>query len=406
MDKIKVKNPMVEMNGDEMTRIIWDMIKEQIVLPNLDLELKSYDLGIEKRDETDDRITVDAAHAIREYKVGVKCATITPDADRVDEYHLKKQWKSPNGTIRNILKGTIFRKPIIVKNIKPYVRSWKKPIVIGRHAYGDLYRSQEFRIPGPGSTTMTYTPHGGDDPVTSDLFQFEGPGILMGMHNTDESIRTFANNSITYAIFEKMDLWHSVKDTISKTYHTRFKEIFQEEVDRRQAELDAAGITYRYLLIDDAVAQAMKNQGGFVWALRNYDGDVMSDMVAAGFGSLGMMTSVLVSPDGAFEFEAAHGTVKRHYYEHLKGNVTSTNSVASMFAWTGAIKKRGEMDGSEDVVTFGEKWEAAVIELIQEGTLTKDLTWLVDPPIEKYETTQSFIEKVAHRLVEKLTSKR
>jgi len=399
MGKIRVRNPIVEMNGDEMTRIIWDLIKREIVLPHLEIDLKEYDLGLERRDATDDQITVDAANAIREFKVGVKCATITPDADRVAEYDLKRQWKSPNGTIRNILNGTIFRKPIIVKNILPWVRAWKRPIVVGRHAYGDLYRNEELRVPEAGRTRLVFTPDApGSKVVERDLFAFDGPGIFMGMHNKDESIRSFANDCITYAVGEKMELWHSVKDTISKTYHKRFKEIFAEEAERRRGELEQAGVTYRYLLIDDAVAQSVKSEGGFVWALRNYDGDVLSDFVAAGFGSLGMMTSVLVSPTGAFEYEAAHGTVKRHYYEHKKGNATSTNSVASMFAWTGALRKRGELDGTPSVCRFAEAWERSVIDLIEGGVMTKDLTALVDPPASRYETTEGFIEKVAKRL--------
>ncbi|MDX9722363.1 MAG: NADP-dependent isocitrate dehydrogenase [Myxococcota bacterium] len=396
MSKITVKTPLVEMNGDEMTRIIWDLIKEKIVKRYLEIDLREYDLHVQNRDRTDDQVTIDAAHAIREFKVGVKCATITPDADRVEEYKLKKAWRSPNGTIRNILNGTIFRKPITVNNIHPYVRSWKKPIVIGRHAYGDLYRSVELRIDGPASTSVVSTHDGKSQSVPA--FDFAGPGIFMGIHNTDESIRSFAQSSIAYAASEKMDLWFSVKDTISKTYHARFKDIFQEEVDAAADTFAAAGISYRYLLIDDAVAQAIKHPGGFVWALSNYDGDVMSDLIAAGFGSLGMMTSVLVSPSGAFEYEAAHGTVKRHYYQHLEGKATSTNSVASMFAWTGALRKRGELDATPELVKFAETWERAVLSLIEEGVVTKDLTALIDPPSANFESTQSFIDKVSDRL--------
>ncbi len=342
MAKIKVKTPLVELDGDEMTRIIWAMIKEKLILPFLDVDLKYYDLGVQKRDETDDRITTESAHAIKQYGVGVKCATITPDAERVTEYKLKKAWPSPNGQIRSILDGTVFRKPILVKNITPAVRSWKKPIILGRHAYGDLYRGVELMVDQPGKVEIVYTPATGAERRLL-VHDFKGPGVVMGIHNLEKSIRSFARACITYALSEKMDLWFSVKDTISKTYHAYFKDIFAAETQARKAELEKAGIGYRYMLIDDAAAQAMKHEGGFLWALSNYDGDVFSDVVASGFGSLGMMTSVLVSPDGKFEFEAAHGTVRRHYYEHLKGHPTSTNSVASIFAWTGGIKKRGRV---------------------------------------------------------------
>ncbi|HOX23026.1 MAG TPA: NADP-dependent isocitrate dehydrogenase [Elusimicrobiales bacterium] len=398
MAKIKVKTPLVEMDGDEMTRIIWAMIKEKLILPYLDIDLKYYDLGVTKRDETDDKITVEAAAAIKEYGVGVKCATITPDEDRVKEYKLKKAWPSPNGQIRSYLDGTVFRKPITVKNIAPAVRSWKKPIIIGRHAYGDLYKSMELVVPGPGKAEICFVPNDGGAEMRATIHDFKGPGIVMGIHNTDKSIISFARACINYAISEKVDLWFAVKDTISKKYHARFKTIFAEEVSKRQADLDKAGIKYRYFLIDDAVAQIMKHEGGVLWAMRNYDGDVFSDMVAAGFGSLGMMTSVLVSPDGKFEFEAAHGTVKRHYYEHLKGNTTSTNSVASIFAWTGAIKKRGELDGSKDVTAFGDKLEKAVLSCIEEGIVTKDLVPLMTPQPKKFETTEGFIDAVAKKL--------
>jgi len=398
MQKIKVKTPLVEMDGDEMTRIIWAMIKEKLILPYLDIDLKYYDLAVTKRDETDDKITLDAAEAIKKYGVGVKCATITPDEARVKEYKLKKAWPSPNGQIRSALDGTVFRKPIMVKNITPAVRSWKKPIIIGRHAYGDLYKGAEMVVPGPGKAEIVFTPADGKEAVHTPVMNFKGPGVLMCIHNTDKSIRSFAQACIAYALSEKINLWFSAKDTISKKYHSRFKAIFTEEINKRMDDLTKAGIAYRYLLVDDAVAQIMKHEGGVLWALRNYDGDVFSDMIAAGFGSLGMMTSVLVSPDGKFEYEAAHGTVKRHYYEHLKGNPTSTNSVASIFAWTGAIKKRGELDGTPEVVKFGEKLEKAVIGCIESGIVTKDLIPLMDVKPEKYQNTQEFIDQVAKRL--------
>jgi isocitrate dehydrogenase len=385
------------MDGDEMTRIIWAMIKEKLILPYLDVDLKYYDLGVTKRDQTDDKITTDAGNAIKEYGVGVKCATITPDKDRITEYKLKKAWPSPNGQIRSILDGTVFRKPILVKNIAPAVRNWKKPISIGRHAYGDLYKGVEMVIPGAGKVEMLYTPVNGKEERVI-LHEFKGSGIVMGMHNTDKSIRSFAKACINYAVSEKIDLWFSAKDTISKKYDAHFKDVFAAEIEANKAQLEKAGIKYRYLLIDDAVAQIMKNEGGMLWAVKNYDGDVMSDMVAAGFGSLGMMTSVLVSPDGKFEFEAAHGTVKRHYYEHLKGNPTSTNSVASIFAWTGGIKKRGELDNTPEVTYFGEKIEKAVIDCIEAGIVTKDLVPLMDPKPTVHQTTEQFIDAVAAKL--------
>lgn len=398
MSKIKVKNPIVELDGDEMTRIIWASIKEKLILPYLDVNLDYYDLGLPKRDETDDAITVEAAHAIQKHRVGVKCATITPDADRVHEYKLKKAWPSPNGTLRAILDGTVFRKPITVKNIEPAVRSWKKPIMIGRHAYGDIYKSHDFVVPGPGHVDLVYTPTSGE-PVKLSVHTFKkGGGVVMGMHNTDASIISFAQACIAYALSEKVDLWFAAKDTISKKYHGRFKELFGLEVAKHEAEFKAAGISYRYMLIDDAVAQIMKHEGGMLWACTNYDGDVFSDMIASGFGSLGMMESVLVSPDGCFEYEAAHGTVRRHYYEHLKGNPTSTNSVASIFAWTGAIRKRGELDGTPEVMAFADKLERAVISLIEEGVVTKDLVNLVVPAAKGYENTEGFLNQVAKRL--------
>ncbi len=395
--KIKVDRPIVELDGDEMTRVIWAMIKEKLILPHLDVQLEYYDLGVMERDRTDDQVTVAAARAIAKHGVGVKCATITPDAERVGEYGLKKAWPSPNGTIRSILDGTVFRQPIVVKNIKPAVRSWQKPIVIGRHAYGDLYKAVDFVVPGAGLAELVYTPDAGPE-IRQTVHRFAGPGVVMGMHNTDESIASFARACFTYALSEKLELWFAAKDTISKKYHARFKDLFATEASKHAPEMAAAGISYRYMLIDDAVAQVMKHPGGILWACTNYDGDVFSDMVASGFGSLGMMTSVLVSPGGAFEYEAAHGTVRRHYYEHRKGNPTSTNSVASIFAWSGAIRKRGELDSSRAVVDFATRLEASVLGAIEDGIVTKDLVSLVEPRPTSYESTASFIDKAAARL--------
>jgi isocitrate dehydrogenase len=397
MAKIHVHTPIVELDGDEMTRIIWAMIKEKLILPFLDVTLEYYDLGIATRDQTDDRITTDAARAIQRHGVGVKCATITPDAERVTEYRLKKAWPSPNGQIRSILDGTVFRKPILARNITPAVRSWQRPIVIGRHAYGDLYRGVELAVDRPGTVELVYTPTGGEA-LRLLVHDFKAPGVVMGIHNLERSIRSFARSCIQYALSEKLDLWFSMKDTISKTYHACFKEIFAAEIAAHREEFERCGIGYRYMLIDDAAAQAMKHPGGFLWALSNYDGDVFSDVVASGFGSLGMMTSVLVSPAGQFEFEAAHGTVRRHYYEHLKGNATSTNSVASIFAWTGGIKKRGELDGTPAVSRFGERLEEAVIGCIESGIVTKDLLPLITPRPHSHQSTEGFIDAVADRL--------
>jgi isocitrate dehydrogenase len=395
--KIRVKRPIVEMDGDEMTRVIWALVKEKLILPFLDVGLKYYDLGLANRDRTDDRVTTEAALATREYGVAVKCATITPDADRVAEYQLKRPWPSPNGTIRSILDGTVFRKPIMARNISPAVRSWKKPIIIGRHAYGDFYKGAEGSVDAPGKVELVYTSNKGEERRTL-IHEFSGPGVVMGVYNLEKSIRSFARSCITYALSEKMELWFSMKDTISKTYHACFRDIFAEEVAMRREELESAGVAYRYFLIDDAAAQMMKQEGNILWALSNYDGDVFSDVVAAGFGSLGMMTSVLVSPEGKFEFEAAHGTVRRHYYEHFKGNPTSTNSVASIFAWTGAIKKRGELDGTPEVTAFGERIEKAVIDCIEIGIATKDLLPLMDPRPAGFQTTLGFIDAVVARL--------
>jgi isocitrate dehydrogenase len=399
---IRVKNPIVEMDGDEMARVIWHMIKEKLITPFLEVDFRYFDLGIKRRDETDDRITVAAANAIKETGVGVKCATITPNAARVREYGLKQQWKSPNGTIRSILDGTVFRKPITIKNIPPAVRFWKKPIVIGRHAYGDIYKCTEFVVEVPGTVDLVFTPADGGEKKAVKVHDFAGRGVVMGMHNTESSIRSFARACINYALGEKIDLWFGAKDTISKQYHGFFRDIFAEEADGAKEKFEEAGIRYRYLLIDDAVAQVMKSEGGMLWACMNYDGDVMSDMVATGFGSLGLMTSVLVSPDGKYEFEAAHGTVVRHYYEHLKGNPTSTNSVASIFAWTGALAKRGEIDNTPDVVNFARTLERAVIETVEGGIMTKDLMLIAEPKVSKYAHTEEFIDAVAGRLKKKI----
>jgi isocitrate dehydrogenase len=395
---IKVKNPLVELDGDEMARVIWHMIKEKLVRPFLELEIRYYDLGIKQRDETEDRVTVEAAHAIREAGVGVKCATITPNAARVKEYGLKQQWKSPNGTIRAILDGTVFRKPIIMRNIPPAVRNWKQPIMIGRHAYGDIYKCAEFVLDGPGTAELVFTPKDGGERRVLKIHDFNGRGVVMGMHNTEQSIRSFAKACINYALGEKIDLWFGAKDTISKQYHGFFRDVFAEEAEKVKGEFQKAGIRYRYLLIDDAVAQVIKSEGGMLWACMNYDGDVMSDMVATGFGSLGLMTSVLVSPDGTYEFEAAHGTVVRHYYEHLKGNPTSTNSVASIFAWTGALARRGELDNTPEVINFAHTLEKAVVETVEGGIVTKDLMLIAEPKVAQYALTEEFIDAVAERL--------
>ena len=403
-NKIPVKNPIVEMNGDEMTRIIWQLIKDKIINTFLDIDLKYYDLGMKHRDSTDDQVTIDAANAINEFGVGVKCATITPNAARVKEYDLKQMWKSPNATIRSILDGTVFRKPIIARNIPPMVRSWKKPIIIGRHAYGDIYKSTEIIVDGPGTAELVYTPTGGGEKKVLRIHDFKGAGVIMGIHNTEPSIRSFAKACIQYALSEKVDLWFGAKDTISKKYHGFFRDIFAEEVEKVKDSLQKASITYRYMLIDDAVAQVMKSEGGMLWACMNYDGDVMSDMIASGFGSLGLMTSVLVSPEGKFEFEAAHGTVMRHYYEHLKGNPTSTNSVASIFAWTGAIAKRGELDNTPDVVKFAETVEQTVISTVESGIMTKDLMLIAEPKVTKHAETEEFIDAVVDRLKPQLRS--
>lgn len=378
MEKIQMTTPLVEMDGDEMTRILWKMIKDELLLPFIDLKTEYYDLGLEHRNETNDQVTVDSANATKKYGVAVKCATITPNAARMTEYNLKEMWKSPNGTIRAMLDGTVFRTPIVVKGIEPCVRNWKKPITIARHAYGDVYKNAEMRIPGPGKAELVYTAEDGTE--TRELIHnFTGAGVIQGMHNLDNSIESFARSCFEYALSTKQDLWFASKDTISKKYDHRFKDIFQEIFDAEYKEKFAeAGITYFYTLIDDAVARIMKAEGGFIWACKNYDGDVMSDMVSTAFGSLAMMTSVLVSPDGKYEYEAAHGTVTRHYYKYLKGEETSTNPMATIFAWSGALRKRGEMDGLEDLVVFADNLEAACFDTLNAGIVTKDLVNLME----------------------------
>jgi len=403
-EKIKVKNTIVEIDGDEMTRVMWKMVKDKLLLPYLDMKPEYYDLGLKKRDETNDQITIEAANAIKKHGVGVKCATITPNKDRIKEYNLKKEWPSPNGTIRAILDGTVFRSPILTKNIMPGVRNWKKPIQIGRHAYGDVYKNQEIRVPGPGKGELTFTPADGGQPIKLTIQEFKGPGILQGIHNTDKSINSFAKACFTYALDQKVDLWFATKDTISKTYDARFRQIFQEEFENNwKKKYEDAGIEYFFTLIDDAVARIMKSEGGMLWACKNYDGDVMSDMLGSAYGSLAMMTSVLVSPEGFFEYEAAHGTVQKHYYKYLKGEKTSSNPMALIFAWTGALKKRGELDNTPDVVEFAKKLEEASIETVEGGIMTGDLMKVATPnPKNKQVYTEEFIDAIADRLKKKL----
>ena len=374
--KIKMTVPIVEMDGDEMTRILWKMIKEELIHPFVELNTEYYDLGLANRDATDDRITVDAANAIKKYHVGVKCATITPNAQRMEEYHLRKMWKSPNGTIRGILDGTVFRTPILCGKIKPYIPGWTRPITVARHSFGDLYKDTEFRIPGPGRAELLFT--GADGTVMREtVYDFEGPGVLQGCFNKDSSIESFARACFEYALSAGQDLWFSAKDTIMKKYDAVFKDAFQTLYDTEyKPRFAEKGITYSYTLIDDAVARIVRSEGGIVWALKNYDGDVMSDMVSTAFGSLAMMTSVLVTADGNFEFEAAHGTVTRHYYRYLQGETTSTNPVATIFAWSGALKKRGELDGNAELVSFAERLEKATLDTINAGTMTRDLASL------------------------------
>lgn len=398
MEKIKMTTPLVEMDGDEMTRILWKMIKEDLILPFVDLKTEYYDLGLEHRNETNDQVTVDSANATKKYKVAVKCATITPNASRVKEYDLKEMWKSPNGTIRAILDGTVFRAPIVVKGIEPCVKNWKKPITIARHAYGDVYKGTEMKIPGKGKVELVYTAEDGTQ--TKELVhEFKDAGIVQGMHNLNGSIASFARSCFNYALDVKQDLWFATKDTISKKYDHTFKDIFQDIFDAEYKEkFDETGITYFYTLIDDAVARVMKSEGGYIWACKNYDGDVMSDMISSAFGSLAMMTSVLVSPDGYYEYEAAHGTVQRHYYKHLKGEETSTNSVATIFAWSGALRKRGELDGNKELMEFAERLEKATIDTIEAGEMTKDLALITTLENPKVLNSEEFIKAIASRL--------
>ena len=378
MDRIQMKTPLVEMDGDEMTRVLWAEIKKLLICPFVDLKTEYYDLGLKERDATEDRVTADSARATLKYGVAVKCATITPNAQRVEEYHLKQMWKSPNGTIRAMLDGTVFRSPILVNGVHPTVRTWEKPITIARHAYGDIYRNTEMAVPGRGKAELVFTGEDGKE-IRQPVFDFMGPGVLQGMHNLDSSITSFAHACFRYALSVKQDLWFSTKDTISKTYDHRFKDIFADLYEREYREaFEKAGITYFYTLIDDAVARVIRSKGGFIWACKNYDGDVMSDMIATAFGSLAMMTSVLVSPNGQFEYEAAHGTVTRHYYRYLKGEETSTNPVATIFAWSGALRKRGEMDGLAELQAFADRLEKATLDTINSGTMTKDLALLYE----------------------------
>ncbi len=398
MEKIQMTTPLVEMDGDEMTRILWSMIKDELLLPFIDLKTEYYDLGLEHRNETDDQVTADSANATKKYGVAVKCATITPNAARMDEYHLKEMWKSPNGTIRAMLDGTVFRAPIIVKGIEPCVKNWKKPITIARHAYGDVYKATEMKIPGAGRAELVYTAEDGSE-VRELIHNFTGAGVVQGQHNLEPSIESFARSCFTYALDVKQDLWFATKDTISKKYDHTFKDIFQEIFDAEYKNaFEKAGITYFYTLIDDAVARVMKSEGGYIWACKNYDGDVMSDMVSSAFGSLAMMTSVLVSPQGYYEYEAAHGTVQRHYYRHLEGEETSTNSVATIFAWSGALRKRGEMDGNERLSDFADKLEKACIQTIEEGKMTKDLALITSIENPVVLNSQEFIRAIRSTL--------
>ena len=396
--KIRMKTPLVEMDGDEMTRVLWAMIKEKLIEPYVELRTEYFDLGLTNRDDTNDGVTVEAANAIKKYGVGVKCATITPNAQRVSEYNLKEMWKSPNGTIRSILDGTVFREPIMVDNIKPYVRTWEESIIIARHAYGDVYSAVEMQIDGPGTAELVFTSETGER-KSRVIKGFNGKGIIQGMHNTEESISHFAHSCFRYALDRKRDLWFATKDTISKTYDHRFKDIFEEIYESEYRELfEAAGIEYFYTLIDDIVARIISGRGGMVWACKNYDGDVMSDLVARAFGSLSMMTSVLVSPEGCYEYEAAHGTVTRHYYKHLKGEKTSTNSMATIFAWSGALHKRGELDGNDALIAFAEMLEEASRETIESGIMTGDMAILCDSPDVRVADAEELLDEIAKRL--------
>jgi isocitrate dehydrogenase len=394
--KIETKNVIVEMDGDEMTRVMWAMIKEKLLVPYIDVKTEYYDLGLKKRDETADRVTIEAAEAIKKHGVGVKCATITPDKKRIKEYNLKQEWRSPNGTIRELLDGTVFRRPILVNNIKPAVRTWKKPIIVGRHAYGDVYRNTEFKVPGPGKAELLYTDDSGKELFRGTIQEFrKGGGVIQGIYNADSSILSFARSCMEHALDQKVDLWFGAKDTISKIYDGNFRNIFSETFDKEYKERFAkAGIQFNFTLIDDTVARIMKSEGGMLWACKNYDGDVMSDMVASAFGSLAMMTSVLVSPNGWIEYEAAHGTVQKHYYRHLKGEKTSSNCMATLFAWTGAIRKRGELDGTGDVAAFADALEKAALATVENGIMTGDLAKLADPAARKVCSTVEFIEEI------------
>lgn len=398
MRKIKMTTPLVEMNGDEMTRVIWNIVKEELLNPFIDLKTEYYDLGIEHRNSTNDEVTVQAAEAIKKYGVGVKCATITPNADRIKEYNLKEMWKSPNGTIRAILDGTVFRKPIIVNSIKPFVKTWEEPITIARHAYGDIYKNVEMKIQHKGKVELVFTDENGKEEREL-IHDFKGSGVVMGMHNTNKSIESFARSCFNFALDSNQDLWFASKDTISKKYDHTFKDIFNDIFENEYKEkFNELNIEYFYTLIDDAVARVIKSKGGFIWACKNYDGDVMSDMVATAFGSLAMMTSVLVSPDGYYEYEAAHGTVQRHYYKHLKGEETSTNSMATIFAWTGALRKRGELDCNKELIEFVDRLEKASIQTIEEGVMTRDLALLTDLKEITSVNTHEFIKEIRKRL--------
>ena len=394
MAKIQMTTPLVEMDGDEMTRILWQMIKDELLLPYIDLKTEYYDLGLKYRNETNDQVTFDSAEATKKYGVAVKCATITPNAARMTEYDLKEMWKSPNGTIRAALDGTVFRAPIQVKGINPCVKNWEKPITLARHAYGDVYKNTEIKVPGKGKAELVFTAEDGTE-IREVIHEFDGPGVLQGIHNTDKSITSFAKACFSYALDTKQDLWFATKDTISKKYDHTFKDIFAEVYENEYKEkFEAAGLEYFYTLIDDAVARVMKTKGGFIWACKNYDGDVMSDMVSSACGSLAMMTSVLVSPDGVYEYEAAHGTVQRHYYKHLKGEETSTNSVATIFAWTGALRKRGEMDGNKELMEFADKLEKATLKTIEDGKMTKDLALITELTDVTVLNSQDFIKAI------------
>ena len=404
MDKIKMTTPLVEMDGDEMTRILWKMIKDELLLPFIDLNTEYYDLGLEHRNATNDQVTIDSAEATKKYGVAVKCATITPNAARMKEYDLKEMWKSPNGTIRAILDGTVFRAPIIVKGIEPYVRSWKKPITVARHAYGDIYKATELRIPGPGKCELVFTGEDGTE-IRETVHDFKEGGIAQGVHNLTSSIESFARSCFAYAVSQKQDLWFATKDTISKKYDHYFKDVFQEIYDKEYKEkFEELGIEYFYTLIDDAEARVIKAEGGYIWACKNYDGDVMSDLIATAFGSLAMMTSVLVSPHGYFEYEAAHGTVQRHYYKHLKGEETPTNSVATIFAWSGALRKRGELDGNQALMDFADKLERASLKTIEDGKMTKDLALITTLQNPVVLSSEGFIKEVRKTLEELLNA--